>query len=125
MNMMIPAHTTTPAIRFDYDKGYFEIKGESYPEDVVEFYTPIMNSLSEYLNRCEDKTLTFDLMLTYFNSSSTKVFFSFFQLLEKATECNRVIVNWLYHEDDDTALEFGQEFQSETCHVEFHLVTVE
>ena len=49
----IEATPRTPAVSFDFGSNRLTIKGESYPEDVTEFYagyslrsTPISNSLA-------------------------------------------------------------------------------
>jgi hypothetical protein len=48
--------------------------------------------------------------LAYFNSSSTKMLFSLFEILNNAVlSGNVVVLNWFYDEDDDTILEFGEE----------------
>ena len=48
-NLVIPASTRTPAIDFDFGKNYLKLSGESYPEDVTEFYNPVFSALDAYL----------------------------------------------------------------------------
>ena len=48
-NLVIPASTRTPAIDFDFGKNHLKLSGESYPEDVTEFYNPVFSSLDAYL----------------------------------------------------------------------------
>jgi hypothetical protein len=68
---------------------------------------------------------TVDMELFYFNSSSAKFLFDFFEFFEeKAANGVTVKVNWNYREDDDTMLEAGEDFAEdlETC--QFELVQV-
>jgi hypothetical protein len=61
--------------------------------------------------------------LIYFNSSSSKVLMDFCDVLEEAANSGKnVTVNWIYEEDDEDALEFGEEFQEELESVKFNLV---
>jgi len=39
----------TPAVAFDFVNNHLKISGESYPEDVTEFYRPVFNALDAYL----------------------------------------------------------------------------
>ncbi|MFP4452722.1 MAG: DUF1987 domain-containing protein [Desulfobacterales bacterium] len=79
--------------------------------------------LETYLNQLEDETVEVDVELIYFNSSSSKVFMNFFDMLEDAARRGvSVVVNWKYHKDNDTALECGEEFQEDMENVSFNLV---
>lgn len=50
------------------------------------------------------------IALRYFNSSSTKMLFSLFDLFNQlAQRGQRVTLNWLFDAEDDIAEEFGQE----------------
>jgi hypothetical protein len=114
---------STPWIKLDPERAFFEIKGESYPENSANFYSPMLQWLEDYLNRLENESLEVDVELIYFNSSSSKVFMNFFDMLEDAAQKGlSVTVNWKYHEDNDTALECGEEFQEDMEHAAFHLV---
>jgi hypothetical protein len=48
-NLDIPATPRTPAVSFDFAQHLLRIKGESYPEDVAEFYGPVFTALDAYL----------------------------------------------------------------------------
>lgn len=113
----------TPEINFDFSSGVFSIRGESYPEDVAAFYGPVMSALKDRLVTGSRQTLTFEIELIYFNSSSAKVLMNLFLLLENAAESgNRVRVNWYYLGDDDTMREFGEEFSEDVRKIEFNVV---
>ena len=50
-NLVIPATARTPAIDFDFGNNHLKLSGESYPEDVTEFYNPVFSALDAYLPR--------------------------------------------------------------------------
>lgn len=61
------------------------------------------------------------MALAYFNSSSTKMLFSLFDVLNgKAADGTPVILNWYHDEDDDTLFEFGQELCEDFTALTFH-----
>jgi hypothetical protein len=122
-NLMIEATKYTPEISFDCEKHLLEIKGKSYPENTSVFYQPIFEWLEEYFERDATRDVTVNMELIYFNSSSSKVLMDFCDVLEEAANSGKnVTVNWIYEEDDEDALEFGEEFQEELESVKFNLV---
>jgi hypothetical protein len=116
---------STPWIHFDPSNNRLQIKGESYPENSAKFYTPMLEWLQAYLATLSGEKVQVDIELIYFNSSSSKVFMNFFDLLEDAaSKGNPVEINWRYHEDNDTALECGEEFQEDMQEAVFNLVPI-
>ena len=69
-NLAIPATARTPAIDFDFGKNRLKLSGESYPEDVTEFYNPVFAALDAYLAALGQGSRRFDFELIYLNSSS-------------------------------------------------------
>ena len=45
----IPATARTPAVTFDFAENHLKLAGESYPEDVTEFYKPVFRG-ARYLS---------------------------------------------------------------------------
>jgi hypothetical protein len=116
----------TPEIIFDANQNLLELKGECYPENITNFSEPIFSWLEEYLQQLEDqKTLTVNIELTYFNSSSSKMLLDLFDRLEEESEDNgkQIIVNWIYDADNDSAEEYGEEFQEDIESITFNLVS--
>ncbi|MGV7207699.1 DUF1987 domain-containing protein [Oxalobacteraceae bacterium A2-2] len=112
--LFIPASPTSPEIDFRFDLATLSIKGESYPENAAAFYGPLIERVRAWLAGCSEAAITVNVSLAYFNSSSTKMLFSFFEALNGAALAgNRVRLNWYHDEDDDTILEFGQELQDD------------
>jgi len=119
--LFIAASPTSPEIDFRFDQHTLSIKGESYPENAAAFYGPIIARVQAYLDGCREAAITVNVSLAYFNSSSTKMLFSFFEALNGAAIAgNHVRLNWYHDEDDDTILEFGQELQDDFDALDFH-----
>ncbi|MDM8525188.1 DUF1987 domain-containing protein [Desulfococcaceae bacterium HSG8] len=123
-NLNIETTKYTPGISFDCKKNILEIIGESYPENIAEFYAPVFDWLEEYLGQLKDKQdVIINMELVYFNSSSSKVLLDFFDLMEDAVGNGKNIkVNWIYEEEDEDTLEFGKEFQEDFEELNINLV---
>jgi len=108
--ILLEASDDTPYINFDNEKGIFEISGRSLPEDVVKFYSPLIDWINKYAENPKDKTII-KLKLHYFNSASQRyiveVLMAFEQILKKGKD---VIIEWYYKEGDDEMRETGEEF---------------
>lgn len=117
------ATRSTPHMDFDPDTHIHEIKGESYPENCFRFYGPMFEWLQEYLLLARGKHVELNMEIVYFNSSSSKAFMDLFDLLEEAAlQGTDVVVNWRYHEENETALECGEEFMEDVEKLRFNLV---
>jgi len=103
-NLYIAATATSPEVDFRFDQHSLLLRGESYPENAAAFYAPIIEQLRTYLAGCVDTVITIDVVLTYFNSSSTKMLFSMFDALDDAAQSGcRVLMNWYRDERDSTS----------------------
>ncbi|MBF0525545.1 MAG: DUF1987 domain-containing protein [Deltaproteobacteria bacterium] len=119
----IEATERSPEIDFDLETNVFSIRGESYPEDVAEFFGPVIKKLNGHLEALEHADVTFNLELVYFNSTSAKIFMSLFETLDStAANGNRVVINWYYEEEDDNMEELGQEFGEDLEQAKFNMV---
>jgi hypothetical protein len=122
MTAIIEATDATPKIILDFVSHNILISGESYPEDVNIFYGPIIEQIDGYLKSTQGQTINIDINLKYFNSSSNKIFYNLFQMLENVTEHNAIVVNWRYAEEDDMSLETGESFKEDVEHITFNLI---
>ncbi|MDB5983768.1 MAG: Fe-S oxidoreductase [Pseudomonas sp.] len=119
-NLHIAATATSPEVDFRFDQHLLSLTGESYPENAAAFYTPILQQLHAYLAGCEGASITANIALAYFNSSSTKMLFSIFDALDRSVQSgNRVQMNWYHDEEDDTIFEFGEELRADFQSIEF------
>jgi hypothetical protein len=118
----IPATDRTPEISFDFDNHHLKIKGESYPEDVTEFYNPVFSALDGYLDKLDNGNSRFEFELIYFNSSSAKAIMMLMDKLDAAAgKGAKINIYWFYDKEDDTMEELGEEFGEDLENVEFHL----
>jgi hypothetical protein len=120
-NLNIEETKYTPSIKLD-KSGTITLVGKSYPENTFEFYEPMMNWVKEYFDNSPLGTTTVNLEITYFNSSSSKLFFDFFDLLEESSENNDIQVNWIYDEDNESAQEAGEDFAEDFEDLNIQLV---
>jgi hypothetical protein len=108
----IEGTSKTPTIIFDSETGLLELKGRSIPENSIEFYKPVVESLDKYAIDPQDKT-SVNIHLEYFNTSSSKCILDLFKKLEAIHKTGKeVVINWYYEEDDEDMLEAGEDYQA-------------
>jgi len=111
----------TPKIVLD-PAGTISLTGKSYPENTFEFYTPMMEWVKEYFENDPAEVTTVNMEITYFNSSSSKLFFDFFDLLEENSEEHKIKINWIYDEENESAEEAGEDFIEDFEDLDIELV---
>lgn len=122
-NLIIEKTKSTPGINFDAASGLLQLKGESFPENVVKFYAPVIDWIKDYLS-CETKEITLEFEIIYFNSSTSKVFMTIFDLLDEEVANGKSIkVKWLCDSENETAIECGEEFQEDVKLLPFEIET--
>lgn len=108
--LKIQATDETPLVVLDPEKNVFEFSGKSLPEDVTNFYTPILSWLTEYNKTPRPKT-TVDFKLVYFNTASSKLILDILFQLEKIHQSGtEVLIRWYYEEADEDMKEAGEEY---------------
>jgi len=101
------------------------IRGECYPENISEWSEPVLKTLEESLSQ-DQSAFTVDIELYYFNSSSAKFLFDFFEFLEESAEGGKAItINWRYRAEDDTMQEAGEDFEEDVSACSYNMVQVE
>jgi len=114
----------TPTIEFNSGSGYLLIKGRSIPENSIEFYKPLIETLKAY-NDSPQKNTKVDIQLEYFNTSSSKCILDVFKRLEKINAGDsEVAINWHYEEEDEDMLEAGEDYQA-IINIPFNMIEVE
>lgn len=122
-NLVIESTEATPNIHLDYTTGVLRIQGESYPENAAEFYAPVFKWLRQFLSSDHLQEIVANVEILYFNSSSSKALMNFFDLLdETASKGKAIIVNWIYDADNESSLEYGEEFKEDVKFIQFNLV---
>ena len=111
-NLVIEATKYTPAVDFNAESNVLSIEGKSTPENTFEFFEPITSWLKEYFS--DSKTATIEFNIPYFNSSSSRVMYDIFDILDKASsDGSSLTVNWKYASENENGLETGEEFQED------------
>jgi hypothetical protein len=123
-NLTIEGTPKTPTIKFNPEDGKLLIQGRSIPENSIEFYKPLVDSLEGYSSSPKAKTHV-DIVLEYFNTSSSKCILDVFKKLEKInSDGSEVIINWHYEEDDEDMLEAGEDYQA-IINIPFKMIEIE
>lgn len=121
-SLIIPEGQSTPTIKFDITNGKFEITGNSLPEDVLGFYSPIFQWVSQYIRQPLPNT-SIHIKLSYFNSSSSKAILDILTMFEALADMKAdVSVTWNYLDLDEDMLQTGKEFQ-DMLKIPFQFVT--
>jgi len=121
-NLTIEATKYTPEISLDGERGLMSMVGKSYPENTFDFYKPVMAWVESYFASNAREKSVINMEIIYFNSSSSKLFFDFFDLIEEASEEHGVEINWIYDEENESALEAGEDFKEDFEALTFNLV---
>lgn len=112
----------TPEVLLDSSKGVFELSGKSLPEDVKEFYNPILKWFDEYAKSPNKQTIV-KIKMDYFNTASSKMILELFEVIQKVhTSGNETIIEWYYQEDDEDMQDAGQDY-SDLIEVPFKLIS--
>jgi hypothetical protein len=105
-NLIIEPTSSTPAIQFQED-GRLLIEGRSLPEDVLKFYTPLL----EWAANLTIQVVKLDINLEYLNSASSKKLLELLKVFDANSNIASFLVNWHYESDDEDSLENGQIFE--------------
>ena len=124
--LYIEATKSSPLVKHDVESNTLEITGECYPENAVKFFAPVFEWLDNEVKKTDAPILKVNLNISYFNSSTSKALMNFFDMLEEAHDRGKkIIVNWIYVEENETAEECGEEFQEDLISLPFNLVVLE
>jgi len=124
-NFTIKETKYTPEVNLDIQTGILSIKGNSYPENTLEFYDPILNVLEKFFDETTLDLIVLNIEILYFNSSSSRVFFEIFDLLEDHSERLNFAINWIYESDNEGILEIGEDFKEDFEKLNFYLAVKE
>lgn len=112
----IAATDKSPKITFDPEAGLYEMEGNSRPENVRDFYYPVIDTLRDYFEEYVkvgqlDKTFKFNFKLDYFNSSSAKFISDIMVVVKTYSEQGaKIKIYWYFEDGDDDMKEVGEDF---------------
>jgi hypothetical protein len=113
-NLYLAPTPVTPEVRLNPTQGILSIRGESYPENVLAFYSPVLQSVQSALDEAGLRALKVEMHITYYNSASAKAIHRLFQMLNKAAEKGCAIkLLWHYDEEDDMARDLGNDIHED------------
>ena len=108
--LRIESTEDTPEIILDDNAGEFGISGRSLPEEVISFYSPVLDWIERYSKDPLDKTVV-KLKMDYINSASQRALLEVLNYFQRVKETgNELEIEWYYIEDDDEMLEAGEEY---------------
>ncbi len=119
----------TPRILFNPDTRVFEIEGNSRPENVRDFYYPLIETIEQYFAKAsveQFKTIPFNFhfRMGYFNSSSAKFFADILMAAAEHHERGiNIIINWYYEDSDEDMRSAGEDFE-EMSGIPFKFITL-
>jgi hypothetical protein len=121
--LILKETTKTPSVNFDPERGFFEIKGKSIPENSISFYTPLLNYLEGYNAQPAGRTVL-NVKFEFFNPSSSNRIHMLFKKFEKLYMCNReVLIRWFCESGDENMFDAGKDFKA-ILQVPFEIIEV-
>lgn len=111
----LAATHSTPEVQFYFPARRLMLKGEAYPENAAAFFRPLLDAVDGWLqDSSHAQSVSVHVALSYFNSSSTKLLFEFFDCLNRfALSGKPCHLHWYYDAEDDISEEFGQELSQD------------
>lgn len=109
-NFIIPQTKHTPQIELRYADKYLRIKGDSYPENAMDIFQPLIDRLDIYFSSPEQR-LVIEVLMDYLNTSSTKMMTDVISKLQTYHDDGHEIkLTWFYSEGDEDSLETCEMF---------------
>jgi len=113
-NLLLEQSDNSPKVIMDRDRAFIEFEGKSYPENTFAFYRPITEWLKRYFKHGNDenKSITMNFKLTYFNSATTQIIFEILDIIEDS-EVKNIEIYWFYDEENSNAFEDYEDYSEE------------
>ena len=110
-NLIINQTAETPEINFNIN-GELLIKGVSIPENITDFYTPVINWIKE-LEKDVPNAINLVFEIEYINTSSTRVFIEIIKKVNLLKDkCPDISIVWKYELDDEDS-----DQKCQACHL--------
>lgn len=102
----------TPSVSFDPERGLFEIKGKSTPENSTTFYGPLIEYVEGYSKSPAGRTVL-NVRFEFFNTSSSHRIHALFKKFEKLFLAdNEVLIRWFCENGDENMRDAGNDFRA-------------
>jgi len=110
-DLIIHGNKQKPDLVFSATTGELRVSGQSLPENATLLYGPVLEWLEEYAQSPCAKTV-FSLQMKYYNTASSKMFFSIIKRLNLLFKGGSDIeIEWHYQQDDEDMLDAGEYFR--------------
>jgi CRISPR/Cas system CMR-associated protein Cmr1 (group 7 of RAMP superfamily) len=120
--LILKGTNETPNVVFNKQTGEFSISGKSLPEDVKEFYKPLLDWITVYSKSPNPET-KLKVKMDYFNTASSKMILEIFELFKGLQDAgNNVTIDWYYHEEDEDMQEAGEDY-ADIVEVPFNIIS--
>lgn len=109
-NLLIKEGKNTPKVTGNKNLSELIFKGNSYPENVLQFYTPILNWVESLSS--EKTEIKVECQFYYIASSSVIAFLKLLQKIESSFNKENISFTWKYEEGDDDIKKIGQDYST-------------
>ncbi len=110
-DLIIQGDKQKPDLVFSAITGMLKVSGQSLPENATLLYEPILKWIEEYAKNPAKQTV-FSLKMKYYNTASSKMFFSIIKSLNLLYRSGSDIeIEWYYQDDDEDMLDAGEYFR--------------
>jgi hypothetical protein len=114
----------TPSVNFDPERGLFEMRGKSIPENSNSFYGPLLQFVEKYGSKPAERTVL-NVRFEFFNTSSSNRIHALFKRFERIYLSDRdVLIRWYCENGDDNMHDAGKDFKA-ILQVPFEIVQVD
>ena len=109
-NLSIKEGKNTPKVTGNKNLSELIFKGNSYPENVLQFYTPILNWVESLSS--EKTEIKVECQFYYIASSSVIAFLKLLQKIESSFNKENISFTWKYEDGDDDIKKIGQDYST-------------
>lgn len=110
-DLVIKGNKQNPDLIFSATSGELKVSGQSLPENATLLYQPVLEWIAEY-SKAPAKRTVFSLKMKYYNTASSKMFFSIIKSLNVLYKAGSDIeIEWFYQDDDEDMLDAGEYFR--------------
>ncbi len=103
----------TPKIYFEPEIDLYLISGKSLPENAIDFYQPVFDWTTKFLNSNEaPSSFVLNFKLEYFNTASSKQIAKLLRILETSKIRENIILKWYYDKEDTDMLKSGTRYST-------------